>query len=312
MLITSVAAQEVTNAMNDYAPLPGTTPTLYSQPSYTATWLSQINKANLTLLSEMELTLTHNLPIPLQSNISLSRLCELGARDPDVAWPVFQAFWAELMAEGRPPVLLSLDGLSNVMRESAYRAPDVSLVHAHDLAIVNHFVGYLSGEKQLVNGGAVLAATNRSHAPRSKSLDLVLTQLLEAQVGEEEITEKDPFEKGYDSRVEWALGVKEAEASVEADAEGVETASGPSSVKEVKKEENVEAVVEKVQTVPGPVEVLKLKGLSKVEARGLMEYWAKSGVLRKTVNEQEVAEKWALAGKGVVAEIERGALRMRI
>ncbi|KAE9381142.1 hypothetical protein N431DRAFT_538894 [Stipitochalara longipes BDJ] len=281
-------AQEVTNAMNDYAPLPGTTPNLYSQPTYTATWLSQINKANLALLSDMELTLTHNLPIPLQSNISLSRLCELGARDPDVAWPIFQAFWAELMAEGRPPVLLSLDGLSNVMRESAYRAPDTSLVHAHDLAIVNHFVGYLSGERKLVNGGAVLAATNRSHAPKSKSLDLALTQLLEAQAEEEEITEKDPFEKGYDGRVEWALGVKEAEGEAsEVDVEGMETA-------------------------PGPVEVLKLKGLSKKEARGLMEYWAKSGVLRKRVDEEEVAEKWALAGNGVVAEIERGALRMRI
>ena len=173
------------------------------------------------------------------------------------------------------------------MRESAYRAPDTSLVHAHDLAIVDHFVGYLSGERKLVNGGAVLAATNRSHAPRSKSLDLVLTQLLETQAGAEEIMAKNPFEKGYDGRVELALGVKEAEASEETDAETVEPA-------------------------PAPVEVLRLKGLSKKEARGLMEYWAKSGVLRKRVDEGEVAEKWALAGNGVVAEIERGALRMRI
>ena len=191
------------------------------------------------------------------------------------------------MAEGRPPVLLSLDGLSNVMRASAYRAPDTSLVHAHDLAIVNHFVGYLSGERKLQNGGAVLTATNRSHAPRSKSLDLVLTQLLESQAGKEEITAKDPFEKGYDGRVEWALGVNEAETKKDADAKSADAA-------------------------PGPVEVLKLKGLSKKEARGLMEYWAKSGVLRKKVDEGEVAEKWALAGNGVVAEIERGALRMRI
>jgi small subunit ribosomal protein S29 len=269
--------------MNDYAPLPGTTPTLYSQPTYTANWLSQINKAN-PLLQEMEVNLTHNLPIPLQSNISLSRLCELGARDPDVAWPIFLAFWAELMIEGRPPVLMSLDGLSNVMRESMYRAPDFSLVHAHDLAIVNHFVGYLSGEKVLSNGGGVVAATSRSHAPTSKSMDLVLKQL-DQSARDEEITQKDPFEKRYDARVEWALGVEEAAA-----------------------EEGEEIAEEKT----GPVEVLKLKGLSKKEARGLMEYWAKSGVLRKRVDEAEVTEKWALAGNGVVAEIERGALRMRI
>jgi small subunit ribosomal protein S29 len=269
-------AQEVTNAMNDYAPLPNTNPKLYTQPTYTATLLSRINKAN-PILADMEISLTHSLPIPIQSNISLSRLCELGARDPDVAWPIFQAFWAELMAEGMPPVLLSLDGLSNIMRESMYLAPDTSKLHAHDLALVDHFVNYLSGERRLENGGAVLAATSRSHAPNSKSMELVLKQLVEIQRGEEGITEKDPFEKSYDDRVEWALGL------------------GP--------EEAVKA---------GPVEVLKLKGLSKKEARGLMEYWAKSGVLRKRVDEKEVAEKWALAGNGVVAEIERGALRMRI
>jgi small subunit ribosomal protein S29 len=60
------------------------------------------------------------------------------------------------------------------------------------------------------------------------------------------------------------------------------------------------------------VEVLRLRGLSKVEARGLMEYWAQSGVLRQQVDERSVTEKWALAGSGIVGEIERGALQMGI
>lgn len=58
--------------------------------------------------------------------------------------------------------------------------------------------------------------------------------------------------------------------------------------------------------------VLRLKGLSKAEARGLMEYWAASGLLRQRVDERTVTEKWALAGNGIVGEIERGALRMSI
>ncbi len=58
--------------------------------------------------------------------------------------------------------------------------------------------------------------------------------------------------------------------------------------------------------------VMKLKGLSKAEARGLMEYWAASGLLRQRVDERTVTEKWALAGNGIVGEIERGALRMSI
>ncbi len=58
--------------------------------------------------------------------------------------------------------------------------------------------------------------------------------------------------------------------------------------------------------------MLKLKGLSKGEARGLMEYWARSGVLRSRVDEEKVAEKWALAGNGIVGEMQRTALWMRI
>lgn len=58
--------------------------------------------------------------------------------------------------------------------------------------------------------------------------------------------------------------------------------------------------------------VMRLKGLSKAEARGLMEYWAASGLLRQRVDERTVTEKWTLAGHGIVGEIERGALRMSI
>jgi small subunit ribosomal protein S29 len=152
------------------------------------------------------------------------------------------------------------------MQKSLYRAPDYSFIHSHDLAIIRHFVEYLSGAKSLPNGGAIIAATNRSHAPVSKSLNLAIKQTEEKARGEE-ITQKDPFEKAYDARSDKVLG---------------------------------------------NFEVLRLKGLSKKEARGLMEYWAQSGVLRSRVDESEVAEKWALAGNGVVGEIERGALRMRI
>lgn len=57
------------------------------------------------------------------------------------------------------------------------------------------------------------------------------------------------------------------------------------------------------------VEVQRVKGLSKDEARGLMEYWARSGLLRARVNEGLVGEKWALSGGGVVGELERATVR---
>jgi small subunit ribosomal protein S29 len=175
-----------------------------------------------------------------------------------------------MSVDGRPPLLLCLDGLSHVLQNSVYRAPDVNdkpvYIHAHDLAIIRHFTEVLSGALPLPNGGAVIAASSRSHAPVSKSLNLALQQGQERQTGLE-ITKRDPYEKKYDARSDAVLK---------------------------------------------SVEVLKLKGLRKYEARGLMEYWAQSGVLRRKVNEEEVAEKWALAGNGIVGEIERGALRMRI
>lgn len=79
-----------------------------------------------------------------------------------------------------------------------------------------------------------------------------------------------------------------------------------------KRDPHERAYDERADEVLKDVSVMKLKGLTKGEARGLMEYWAQSGVLRQRVDERTVAEKWAIAGHGVVGEIERGALYMRI
>lgn len=265
--LTWSIAQELVNSNTEYAPIPGTTPTSYSQNTYTANWLNQIGKGNAAILSELQLTQKHTLPIPLQPNISLARLVELGARDTGIAWPVFQAFWAEITAAGapgRPPVLLTLDGLSHVTCDSAYRDPDFNLINARDLAIVAFFFEYLSGAKKLPNGGAVLAATSKGNAPLSYALSIAIRQQEERQAGipAEKITQPEPY-RLLDQRAFQSL-----------------------------------------QAAP----VLRVNGLSKLEARGLMEYWAASGMLRKRVDEKTVTEKWTISGHGVVGEMERGAL----
>ncbi|KAI1333180.1 mitochondrial ribosomal death-associated protein 3-domain-containing protein [Xylariaceae sp. FL0255] len=56
------------------------------------------------------------------------------------------------------------------------------------------------------------------------------------------------------------------------------------------------------------VRILDINGVSKTEARSLMEYWASSGVYRSRVDEKNVAEKWTMAGGGILAEMERVAL----
>lgn len=62
----------------------------------------------------------------------------------------------------------------------------------------------------------------------------------------------------------------------------------------------------------GGVEVQRLGGVTKEDAKGLMEYWARSGVCRQRVDEGFVGEKWALSGGGCVGELERAIVRMRI
>ncbi|EHL02061.1 putative 37S ribosomal protein S23, mitochondrial [Glarea lozoyensis 74030] len=258
-------AQELVNAVNDYAAIPNSNPSVWMQPTYTAEWLEKIAKAN-PILDTIKMTQPHNLPIEIPKGTTLGRLCELGVRDSDIAFPLFQALWSELNQSGRPPILLTLDGLSYIMRDSQYRNTNNELIHSHDLALIKHFTDFLSGSQTMKNGGAVIGATSRSHHPISLSMNLAITQALEKQQ-ESPQTERQPFEKNYDERVEASLK---------------------------------------------DVHVMKLSGTSKDEARGLMEYWAKSGVLRQTVDERSVAEKWALAGNGVLGELQRGALRMRI
>jgi small subunit ribosomal protein S29 len=62
----------------------------------------------------------------------------------------------------------------------------------------------------------------------------------------------------------------------------------------------------------GGVEVRRIGGVTKEEARGLMEYWARSGVCRQKVDEGFVGEKWSLSGGGCVGELERVVVRMGV
>ncbi|KAL2259807.1 hypothetical protein VTK26DRAFT_6381 [Humicola hyalothermophila] len=262
-------AQELTTACTEYAPIPGTDPVQYMQPNYVLKLLQAIKKANEKVLSKTFTISSHpELPQNMPPNTPLLTLAN-AAKEPDAAWPVFQALWQELTAKGanRPPILLSLDGLAHIMKVSDYRSPAFELIHSHDLALVRLFTDALGGAVQFPSGGAVLAATSRNNAPRTPSMELSLAQREAEQAGRE-VPQPDPFFRGYDERVE--------------------------------------AVLRSVQVLP-------LGGITKLEARALMEYWAASGMLRATIDEKTVTEKWTLAGSGVLGELERAALlTMRI
>ncbi|KAH6847492.1 mitochondrial ribosomal death-associated protein 3-domain-containing protein [Chaetomium sp. MPI-CAGE-AT-0009] len=270
IVINLPEAQELTTASTEYAPIPGTDPVQYMQPVYVLKLIQAIKRANEQVLSKTYTIQAHpELPQNIPANTPLLALANV-AKEADGAWPVFQALWNELTAQraNRPPILLCLDGLAHAMKVSDYRSPAFERIHSHDLALVRLFTDALGGGVQFPAGGAVLAATSRSNAPRAPSMELALAQReAEAREGAE-VPQKDPFFRGYDDRVEAVLR---------------------------------------------SVRVLRVGGVDKREARALMEYWAASGMLRATVDEKTVTEKWTLAGSGVLGEMERATLlTMRI
>ena len=264
-LLNFPTAQDLILGHTEYGPLPSTTPTLYTQRTYTASLLNAMSRAN-PVLESFQLSqppAQNEIPIPVPPNISLSRLALLGAEDPEIAWPIFELLYRELTLPDRPPLLLCMDGLAHAMRNTQYISNTYQPIHAHQFTLIKWFLDHLSGASPLPNAGLVLASTSESNSPVVPSLNLALSQL----EGNSAV-QKDPFAR-YDERV---LGVFEK----------------------------------------GGVEVKRMGGLSKEEARGLMEYWALSGVVRQRVDEGFVGEKWSLSGGGCVGELERAVVRMRV
>lgn len=311
IVISIPESRDVTIGHTEYAPLLNSKPTEYVQSVYVANLLQQLAKANRAVLREMRPIHKHNLPIPVQSNISLDRFAELGAQDPEIAWPIFQALWKELTSpsqEGepapvkdalseleaaqrpsskakapiansfrRPPILMTIDNVSHLMTNSHYKTVDDSgklyPIHAHDLSIVRHFMSYLSGARILPNGGMVLTATSGSDHAKSDAMAVGIDMA--------EARQDDPLQPGETQNVNdfWDPYRKIDQRSLE---------------------------------VLKSVDVVKLEGLTREEARTVMEYWAGSGLLRNRVGNGLVREKWTLAGGGIVGELEKAVVRQRV
>ncbi|KAF2149875.1 hypothetical protein K461DRAFT_35359 [Myriangium duriaei CBS 260.36] len=242
--------------------------TLYTQPDYTASLLARISNANEPVLSTLTLSKSHSFPIPIQPNISLSRLCDLGSSDPSIAPSIFTALLSELTSPSseshpRPPLLFSVDSIPHILRPSAYLDREARPIHAFDLALVDTFVSLLSGKTSLPNGGIVQAVDTGSNRPPAAALDAHVR-------GKEATRALAPFMTPYSPPDERVLAALKGVA---------------------------------VRTV---------SGVSRIEARGVMEYYARSGVMRGVVDETRVGEAWTLAGGGVMAELEASLTRLRV
>ncbi|KAL8767270.1 MAG: hypothetical protein Q9209_006196 [Squamulea sp. 1 TL-2023] len=259
-----------------YQPLPSSPPTSYIQPAYLANLLRNLPTANphLANLQFTQSPTSSDLPVPITPNISLAQLASLGASDPENAHTIFNLLVTDLLSPGRPPVFFGLDGLAHAMQPgTGYTAPNLKPIHPHDLMILKWYFNFLSRDQRLPNGGIVMAATSQSNAPRVPSLELALSEL----------------EGPITTRAGQLIPQKERNPFMRYD----------------------ERILKTLRK-GGGVQVQRLQGLAKEEARGLMEYWAKNGMVRERVSEGFVCEKWAVSGGGVVGELERAVVRMRV
>ncbi|KAI0515209.1 mitochondrial ribosomal death-associated protein 3-domain-containing protein [Xylaria bambusicola] len=206
VVINIPEGQELTTAATEYASIPNSE--MFSQPVYTVKLMQAIYQANQSILSQHKVMLDHmHLSISVTRNMTLAGLIN-ATKEPDFAWPVFQAFWKELLLPGRPPILFSLDGLAHIMRVSEYRSPAFELIHSHDLALLRMFTDALGGKTTFANGAAILGITSKGNAPIIPSMDKAIAQAIATQKGEK-VPERDPFFRKYDERVFDSLrGVK--------------------------------------------------------------------------------------------------------
>lgn len=182
----------------------------------------------------------------------------------------------------RPPILLSLDGLPHICKPSEYISPSMNYIHSHELAQVHHFTRYLSGAAgSLPNGGMILAADCGSSRPTVPALDFAIKQ--------------------SEGRTKKALPAPASPS------EGKQT--GASFLLSDPEQPYLALDIPTLETL-SDVDVTRVSGFSKDEARAVLEYYAKSGMLRQTVTEGLVGEKWSLSGGGVIGELERSTLKL--
>lgn len=278
--------QDLTNGHTSYQP--DESGKLYAQPHYTANLLDTIVKANEKVLSTMQISMKHDLPMPVQSNISLARFAELGARDPEIAHQIYVALMKELSAPSKPeagngqhrvPLFLGFDAIDHAMGQSKYLDAQTTQIHAHDLVLVNTFARYMTGENALPNGGMVLASVSESNRAASATMDYLLDTKYGAQT--------NWVEPRFNPHTGW-------------------------KAEPMPKWNPYAPFDERVGKCLESAEAQKVEGLSKTEAKGLMEYYAMSGVLRSTVTERLVSERWSLSGGGIIGELERATVKTRI
>jgi small subunit ribosomal protein S29 len=282
IVINVPEAQDYTINHSAYAPAPGgEDEQLYVQPQLASDLLTRVVAANGPILHKLPVAQDHSASkLPLSKKMTLKDLANLGSEEVSIAWPTWQALWKELNSKstgktGIPPVLFAVDSIDHWFDMTKYRSSDFSPIHAHQFLFIRQFMQLLfhTPAPGLANGGMILAATSGSNNPLVPSFHILLRQLV-ARANGLNMTDSDfPLPKPYQKVDQRVLDLfRGSEAT----------------------------------------EVQELKGLTQPEAKGLLEYFARSGVLKEALTDEKIREKWTLSGGGIVGELTKFGSRVRV
>ncbi|KAK5076874.1 hypothetical protein LTR64_005647 [Lithohypha guttulata] len=284
MVINVPDCQEYVLNQSAYAPLRKKNEAdeqVYVQPQLTSDLLTRFAYSNSNLLSKLTPIHNHS-DLPKGRNVkTLHDLAMIGAQESSMATRIWDAVWKELTTKSqdgktaRPPILIAIDGINFWMGMTKYHSADYKPIHAHQFKLIKQLLTQVfnTTPNSLPNGGIVLACTTKSNHPSYPSFDLLVNQIRALNQGTQR---QDP---GFPL---WDPYLKEAD----------------------------QRVYDLLNTARN-TQLVELKGLSKPESKGLLEYFALSGMLREAVTDNTVAEKWTLSGGGVVGEMCKLGARAR-
>lgn len=255
------------------------------QKDATAQLLYRIATTNASVLSSLHISRPHPNIRNLSADTTLQELALMGAEEPLMSWPILSALWSEITATApssdanafrpfktRPPLLLTADNVAHWMKHTAYRDVHFNPVHAHDLALVRLFLDHLR-PNSLPNGGMTLLSTSSSNASSTPAFTCLVQQLAARANGIAPLSHDFPRMDPYLQKP-----IDDRVLNLLAECSGLKTH--------------------------------EVGCIDKDCARGLLEYFALSGLMRERVDETSVTEKWALSGGGVVGELEKLGLRL--
>ncbi|KAK5050825.1 hypothetical protein LTR84_003384 [Exophiala bonariae] len=257
---------------------------LYNQSHLAKALLTRMTNSSEDVLSKLKLNylddfLKEHPKLRLKPNATMNDLALLGANDATNAVTVWQAIWKELNTPGehsRPPVLLAVDGVDHWFGLTKYRNAEYGFIHAQQFSLIKQLTDLFFSAPEtpspLLNGGLMFFTTSGSNSPKFPSFETLTKQLHAAKQGVDPKSPDFPMQSPY-----------------------------------TKPDTRITSLLSRAQGV----RLMEVNGTTKNESQGILEYFARSGVLQKQLSEKLVSDYRQLSAGGIIGELAKLGVRVR-